>query len=242
MKKKPAISVVVPAHNEEDNIAELLRQTMEALKKITENFEIIVIDDGSNDNTFHIANEKACGDKRITVVRHQHKKGKSLSLCSGFKLAKGDIVVMMDADLQYSPHEIQCLLEPFKKGYDVVNGYRDYGRYKRSRTLLSKIYNHLTSHLLGRSKVHDLNCGFKAFRKEVIKRLIREFTWREGIHRYLINLCAFLGYKIAEVNVSLRTRKRGQSKYGLKRLWNGFLLLLLLFLQVRVLGTQKADG
>jgi|Deesub1362B_J571_1020462.scaffolds.fasta_scaffold03022_3 glycosyltransferase involved in cell wall biosynthesis len=237
--KQPAVSVVIPAYNEEENIQELLRRTTEALKKSEKDFEIILVDDGSQDRTFSIAKKIAQENSRITVLKHQCKKGKSLSLRSGFKYARGKIVVMMDADLQYDPHEIRRLLEPIKEGYDVVNGCRDFDKYAPTRTILSKIYNTLTEKVLGESGVHDLNCGFKAFRREVAKRLIREFTWWEGIHRYLITLCALLGYKITEVKVSLKIRRYGHSKYGIRRIVNGLTLLLFLFMRIKLLGNKK---
>jgi glycosyltransferase involved in cell wall biosynthesis len=231
-----SVSVVIPAYNEEENIRTLLVETVAALKSINVGFEIILVDDGSEDNTFSIMKEFAHETEKIVGIRHMRRRGKSMALQSGFARAKGEAVVTMDADLQYDPWEISRLLNLLDKGYDVVNGYRDFSKYVLGKTILSRFYNELSRRLLGSREVHDLNCGLKAFRKEVIKQLLAKFVWRRGVHRYLINFCTALGYKVTEVRVSLKPRSYGRSKYGLKRILEGVSVLFILFIKIRLLN------
>lgn len=239
MEKMSSVSVVIPAYNEEKNIETLISKAVEALESLKINFQIIIVDDGSEDNTFSVI-EKFAGDKEeIVAVKHSYRKGKSMALRSGFEKAKGEAVVMMDADLQYDPQEIPRLLKPLKKGYDVVNGYRDFTKYDPNKVVLSRIYNKLSSRLLGATEIHDLNSGFKAFSKEVVQDLLKRLTWWRGIHRHLISFCTDLGYHITEVNVSLRQRTQGSSKYGLKRILEGILVLIIVFIEVRILTLKK---
>lgn len=239
MRKISSISVVIPAYNEEENIRALLVKTVEALKSINIDFEIILVDDGSEDKTFSIVKQFAGENDKIIGIRHMRRKGKSMALRSGFTRAKGEAVVTMDADLQYDPWEISRLLNLLDKGYDVVNGYRDFGKYVLSKTILSRFYNELSRRLLGSREVHDLNCGLKVFRKEIVKQLLAKFVWRRGVHRYLINFCTALGYKVTEVRVSLKQRLYGRSKYGLKRILEGVSVLFILFIKIRLLDFKN---
>lgn len=242
MEEISSVSVVIPAYNEEKNIGMLLARTIEALESIKIDFEIIIIDDGSEDSTFSIMNKFAGDNEEIVVVKHPERKGKSMALRSGFERAKGEAIVMMDADLQYDPQEIPRLLNPLEKGYDVVNGYRDFRKYGPKKAVLSRIYNGLSGRLLGGTELHDLNCGFKAFCKETIQDLLVKLTWWKGIHRHLINFCICFGYRVTEVSVSLRQRTHGSSKYGLKRILEGVSLLFILFIEVRILALKRRIG
>ncbi len=239
MKEIYSVSVVIPAYDEEENIRTLLIKTVEALKSINVNFEIILVDDGSEDNTFSIMKQFACENEKIVVIRHLKREGKSMALRSGFARAKGEAIVTMDADLQYDPWEIPRLLNLLEKGYDVVNGYRDFSKYVLSKAILSRFYNELSIKLLGSKEVHDLNCGLKAFRKDVVEQLLTKFVWRRGTHRYLINFCTALGYKVTEVRVSLKQRVYGHSKYGLKRILEGVSLLFIVFIKIRILNFKN---
>ena len=239
MGRTSSISVVIPAYNEEENIRLLVVKTVEALKSVSVDFEIIVVDDGSEDNTLSIMRQFACENENIVVIRHLKREGKSMALRSGFAIARGEAIVIIDADLQYDPWEIPRLLNLLEKGYDVVNGYRDFSKYVLGKTILSKFYNELSRRLLGSRDIHDLNCGLKAFRKEVVKQLLTKFVWRKGVHRYLISFCTALGYNVTEVRVSLKQRIYGCSKYGLKRILEGVSLLFILFVKIRMLNFRN---
>lgn len=240
MKELSSVSVVVPAYNEEENVRALIVRTVQALESINVDFEIILVDDGSEDNTLLIMKQFARENERIVVVRHLKREGKSMALRSGFARARGEAIVIMDADLQYDPWEIPRFLNLLERDYDVVNGYRDFSKYAVSKTILSRFYNELSGRLLGSCGVHDLNCGLKVFRKEVVKQLLIKCIWQRGIHRYLINFCTALGYKVTEVKISLERRVHGSSKYGLKRILEGISLLFILFIKIKIsdLGNQ----
>lgn len=238
MKKTSSISVIIPAYNEEENIGVLLVRTVKALNSMNIDFEIILVDDGSEDNTFCTMKKFARENERIVIVKHLKREGKSMALWSGFLRAKGEAVVIIDADLQYDPWEIPRLLELLEKGYDVVNGYRDFSKYVLGKIVLSRSYNELSRRLLGSKEIHDLNCGLKAFRKEVVKELLRKSFWWKGIHRHLINFCTSLGYTITEVRVSLNPRIHGHSKYGLRRIFEEISLLFILFIKIRILNNH----
>ena len=234
MSRLQSISVIIPAYNEEDNIGLMLKKIGKALDDSELDYEIIVVDDGSIENTLSCVKYLANNGDKIKVLRHQRREGKSAALRTGFSHAEGDIIVMIDADLQYDPKEIGVFVRALEEGYDVVNGWKDYSKYPLRRRIVSNIYNCLTKRLLG-GRVHDLNCGFKAFRPYVLENVIDEFGWSKGIHRFLISLCYVLGYRIGEIKVSLHPRTNGKSKYGLERLLEGLLLLLFLTLKVKVI-------
>jgi glycosyltransferase involved in cell wall biosynthesis len=237
MSASSHVSVVVPAYNEEGNIAVLLEKTAKVLEKQYADYEIILVDDGSTDETFSVAAKLASKNGKISIFKHSSKRGKSLSLKTGFSHCKGEVIVMMDADLQYDPGEIPILLNILEKEYDVANGWRDFSKYLSDKATISRIYNYFTKRLIG-GNVHDLNCGFKVFRRSVVEDLLKKIKWRRGVHRYLISICKFLGYRIAEVKVSLNPRVTGRSKYRFSRLIEGTSLLFLLFLKIRVLNKR----
>jgi glycosyltransferase involved in cell wall biosynthesis len=232
-----SVSVVIPAYNEEGNVGVLLDKTVMVLERQRVNYEIILVDDGSTDKTFSVAEKSASKNGKISILKHPRKRGKSLSLKTGFSHCKGEVIVMMDADLQYDPREIPLLLNVIGKEYDVANGWRDYSKYFSDRATISRIYNCFTKRLLG-GNVHDSNCGFKVFRRSVVEDLLKKIKWRRGVHRYLVSICNLLGYRIAEVKVSLNPRVRGGSKYSFYRIIEGASLLFLLFLKIRVFNKK----
>ncbi len=234
-----SVSVIIPAYNEEENINTLLDKTVEVLISIGIDYEIVVVDDGSQDNTLSVAKEFATENEKIVVIGHFKRRGKSMALRSGFARAKYEAIVIMDADLQYDPQEIPCLLSLLEKGYDVVNGYRDFSKYVLSRTIISRFYNELSRSFLGSKGVHDLNCGLKAFRKEVVEHLLREFVWRRGVHRFLISFCTASGYSVTEVRVSLKHRVFGHSKYGLGRVVEGFSMFFIMFVKIKIVNLRS---
>ncbi len=198
------ISIVVPAYNEAVNIPFLVEEFDEFVKK-HKNYEVIIVDDGSEDGTFDVANDYK--RKYLKCIRHKRNFGKTRAIISGTQVASGDVIVIFDADLQYNPNDIPKLIELIEKGADVATGWKQ-GKY--SKKFVSNIYNFWARKLFG-LEVHDLN-AIKAFKKEIIK----EIPLRKDWHRYIVPLAASAGFKIAEIKVNLRPRRFGVPKYQKK--------------------------
>lgn len=215
------LSVVVPAYNEEKNISLLYRELREILDKLNKDYEIIFIDDGSTDKTFEELKSLYKKDKKIRVIRFQKNFGKAAALSAGWHLAMGKFIIQLDADLQDDPKEIPRFLEKINRGYDLVSGWK-FKRYDPiTKTIPSKIFNWLTAKIIG-VKLHDSNCGFKCYKKEVIQKI---HIYGE-LHRYIPALVFWKGFRIGEIKVNHRPRKFGKSKYGFTRLFKGFLDLI----------------
>jgi len=214
------ISVVIPAYNESDTIRDTIERVHKVLSKYRKEFEIIVIDDGSRDSTWKkliIAKKKF---KNLVLLRNMPNAGKTVSLNKGFGSVKGSVVVMMDADLQQIPEDIPLLLEKIERGHDVVNGWRKERKDPKYKLVMSKIYN-LLSRLMFGTKIHDMNCGFKAIRKEVLDKIIL----RPGFFRYIPVLAKMEGFGVSEVRIRHFKREHGKSKYGFGRVLVGVDLL-----------------
>jgi glycosyltransferase involved in cell wall biosynthesis len=220
------LSVVIPLFNEQDNVKLIHTQLKVTLDKIGTSYEIIFIDDGSTDNSFSILKELHAQDVNIKVIRLRRNFGKSAALSAGFKEAKGKLVITMDADLQDDPTEIPNFISKISEGYDLVSGWK-FQRYDPvSKRISSKAFNRVTALLTG-IKIHDFNCGFKAYRREVTQDIKVYGT----LHRYIPALAYWKGYRIGEIKVRHRPRKYGKSKYGMRRAMIGFWdLLTTLFL------------
>lgn len=212
------VSFVIPLKNESESLELLYRGIVENTSPLGLSFEIIFIDDGSTDGSFDIIKRLSENDIRVKGVRFRRNFGKSSALSAGFKLAKGDIVITMDADLQDDPIEIPRFIEMINKGYDVVSGWKKIRYDPLSKTLPSKLFNKLTSLLTG-VKIHDFNCGFKAYRNEVVKSL----DIYGELHRYIPALAYSKGFSVGEIVVTHHPRRYGRSKYGWERLFKGFL-------------------
>lgn len=224
-----AISIVVPLMNEQDNVGILYERIAEQLKQLDKTYEIIFIDDGSTDNTFSILKglyEAHPGTVR--VVRFRRNFGKTPGLVAGFERARGDIVFTMDGDLQDDPLEIPRYLEKLDEGFDLVTGWKFPRLDPISKTFPSHIFNGMVSKLTG-VHLHDINCGFKAYRREVIEdpnlKLYGDF------HRFIPVIAASRGFRVAEIKVKHHPRQFGVSKYGARRFAQGLIdLLNILFL------------
>lgn len=214
------LSVVIPIRNEEKNIQILYSKLRQVLNKTGKSYELIFIDDGSTDNSFKILEKLRKVDKKIKIIQFGKGYGKSYALSAGFSLAKGKYIITMDGDLQDDPEEIPKFLEKIK-GLDLVVGWRYKRRDPITKKLPSKIFNKLTSMLTG-IKIHDCNCGFKIFRREVVD----ELNLYGELHRYIPALINWKGYKIDEVKIRHNPRKYGKTKYGFLRLVKGFLDLI----------------
>jgi len=212
------LSLIIPVYNEQDNVLPLYNK----LKAVLEyDHELIFIDDGSKDNTYEILKNIQKKDSKLKIIRFRNNFGKSEALSKGFKHAKGDIIITMDGDLQDDPEEIPRFIEKIKEDYDLVVGWK----YKRqdplSKTIPSKFFNFLIKVLTG-VKIHDSNCCFKAYKKEVVKNL----KIYGELHRYIPSLVNWKGFKVTEIKVKHHKRLHGKSKYGFSRLLKGFLDLL----------------
>ena len=225
------LSIVISLFNEAESLPELVSWIGRALASEQLKYEIIMVDDGSTDNSWHVIEELKKSYPEIRGISFRRNYGKSAALYTGFEAARGDMVVTMDADLQDSPEEIPEMIRMIKEeGYDLVSGWKK-KRYDGTFTknIPSKIYNATARRVTG-IKLHDMNCGLKAYRKEVIKSIE---VYGE-MHRFIPYLAKQAGFgTIGEKVVQHQARKYGKSKFGLNRFINGFLdLLSVWFLQV----------
>jgi glycosyltransferase involved in cell wall biosynthesis len=222
----PTLSIVIPAYNEVESLPELMREIREVCEREKIDFEAIVIDDGSKDGTFECVRKLSEQDGRIRGVQFRRNSGKAAALSEGFARARGKYVITMDADLQDNPNEIPGLIKMLEDGADLVSGWKKKRHDPLGKTLPSKVFNGITSRVSG-VKLHDFNCGLKAYRSEVVKSL----DLYGELHRYIPVLAHWNGFKVAEKVVEHRARKFGVSKYGWARLNNGmFDLITLVFL------------
>ena len=205
------VSVVVPAYNEAANIEPLIEKFEEMLRKSRLKCEVIIVDDGSEDQTLQYAQQAARQKRWLKVLSHPRNRGLTAALETGFNHAHGRIFVFWPADLQYMPEDIPKMVAKIEDGYDVVCGWKQ-GRYGIKR-FVSTIYNWISRFLFG-VKVHDLN-SVKAFRSEVYQEIP---TLQEGWHRYIVVMAADRGFKVGEVKVKLFKRLHGKSKFGLFRI------------------------
>lgn len=211
-------SVLVPAYNEEENIALVAERFAEVFAQTGDKGEVIFIDDGSTDRTREKARQAEGKFPFVKAVSYQRNQGKTSALMAGFKVAASDIYVIFDADLQFDPWDVPRLVAEIDKGADLATGWKQ-GKYEKQ--FVSSVYNWLCRKLF-RLEVHDLN-SIKAFKKEIISHI----TLREDWHRYLVVLAARQGYRVSEIKVTLHPRLYGTSKYsGFGRVITGFLDLL----------------
>ncbi|MCD4705774.1 glycosyltransferase family 2 protein [bacterium] len=212
------ISVIIPLLNEAESIEELNKKIIEVLSSINFDYEIIYIDDGSTDNSYEILKRLKNENEKIIVIHFKRNFGKSIALNVGFQEAVGDLVITMDADLQDDPLEIPNFIEKINKGYDLVSGWKQNRKDCLIKLISSKIFN-ITVSLLSGLKLNDVNCGFKIYKKEVIKNI----NVYGELHRFLPVLAYEKGFKIGELKIKHNHRKFGKSKYGkfgLRRLKN----------------------
>jgi glycosyltransferase involved in cell wall biosynthesis len=215
------ISVVVPVHDEERSVALLYDELRSALEPLDTSWEAIFVDDGSTDGTFAALTRLHNAEQNVRVERLLRNFRKDASLVAGFDQAQGETVVTIDGDLQDDPAEIPRLLAKLDEGFDLVSGWKTRRRDPLSRRILSKIFNRVTSAFSG-VRLHDMNCGLKAYRADVVHglRLYGE------LHRFIPVLAHYRGFRIAELPVNHRPRGHGRSRYGLERYLRGFLDLL----------------
>lgn len=215
------ISVVVPVHDEERTVALLYEELDSALQPLGQPWEAVFVDDGSTDGSFSALTRLHDAKDNVRVIRLRRNFGKATALATGFASAEGEIVVTIDADLQDDPAEIPRLLAKLDEGFDLVTGWKSHRRDPLSRRVPSKIFNWVTGRVSG-LRLHDLNCGLKAYRAEVVRNL----RLYGELHRFIPVLAHYRGHRIAELPVNHRPREHGRSRYGVERYLRGFLDLL----------------
>ena len=220
------LSIVIPAYNEKDSLPELLKQIARVVEKESLQYEVIIVDDGSTDGTFEVLKSLKSQYPQLKALRFRRNYGKSPALSEGFKIARGNVVVTMDADLQDDPEEIPKLMAKLDEGYDMVSGWKKKRHDPLSKTIPSRIFNFVTSRLTG-IPIHDFNCGLKIYRREVVESLQ---VYGE-LHRFLPVLAHWQGFRVGELSVRHHPRRFGKSKFGITRFFNGFFdLMTVLFL------------
>lgn len=213
------LSFVIPVLDEQDSLRQLTSEIISHCHP--HSYEIIFIDDGSRDDSYKVMQELASRDDAIKVVKFRRNFGKAAALQYGFKLAQGDVVFTMDADLQDNPVEIPKFLLKLDEGWDMVSGWKKKRRDPWHKTLPSKLFNWATANTF-KLKLKDYNCGFKAYRSQVVK----EIDLYGEMHRYIPALAHSLGFRISEIAVEHRKREHGRSKYGWERYLRGLFDLL----------------
>jgi glycosyltransferase involved in cell wall biosynthesis len=216
------LSVVVPLYNEEESVEPLYRAISEVLDKMSMTSEIILVDDGSSDNTFQKAGALALADNRLRVIKFRRNYGQTPAMAAGIDKAKGRVIITMDGDLQNDPQDIPNFLDRIEAGYDIVVGWR-FDRQDKliSRKIPSRIANWLIGKVTG-IPIRDNGCSLKAFRAEVIKHV----PLYSEMHRFIPAMASIAGPRIAEIKVRHHARKFGESKYGLSRVYKVLLDLL----------------
>ena len=221
------ISVIVPLYNERESLPELAAWIRRVMEEGGWSYEIIMVDDGSNDGSWEAIKQLSRDNPAVKGISFRRNYGKSAALFCGFRKAEGEVVFTMDADLQDSPDEIPGMYRMIREeGYDLVSGWKQHRQdNKLTKNLPSKLYNATARRITG-IRLHDMNCGLKAYRKEVVKSIE---VYGE-MHRYIPYLAKNAGYtKIGEKKVHHQKRKFGKSKFGIERFFNGFLDLLSLW-------------
>ena len=222
---RPYLSVVIPVYNEEKNVRILFNKITSVLKPMGRPYEIIFVDDGSTDNTFRELDSII--DSHLRIIKMRKNFGQTAALDAGFKHSRGEIIITMDGDLQNDPADIPLLIKKINEGYDVVSGWRWKRKDPFSKKLLSKIANSMRI-MLTKQVIHDSGCSLKAYKAEAIKDL----DIFGEMHRYIPALLAWQGFRVGEVKVRHFYRKHGKSKYGMLRVFKGFLdLLVVVFWQ-----------
>jgi glycosyltransferase involved in cell wall biosynthesis len=226
MKTISKISVIIPLLNEEENLAPLYQRLTQVLAALPYAYEIVFVDDGSSDGSLRILTGLHAQDPdHVRIVEFRRNFGKTAALVAGFQVATGDVLITMDADLQDDPDEIPGMLAELEQGNDLVAAWRVERMDNQQKRLSSRIFNWVVSRVAGRH-FHDLNCGFKVYRREVIDS-VRLYS---DLHRYIPVLAVWQGFRVVEKPVTHHPRHAGESKYGPGRVARGFMdLIMVLF-------------
>lgn len=212
------ISVVIPAFNEAESVPELYVQIRDALCTIPDagGMQLVFVDDGSTDDTAARVEALAKNDPAVQLISFERNRGKAAALMAGFAAAEGELVFTIDADLQDDPAEMPRFVRKLDEGYDLVSGWKQERRDSAEKRNASRLFNGVVSRTFG-IPLHDFDCGFKLYRREVVKKLELE----GGLYRFIPVFAAQMGYRVGEIPYSHRARKYGRSKYGFKRYFEG---------------------
>src|SRR3954447_14183139 len=232
LKTVPKYSIVVPLHNEQENVTDLYDRLKAVMETHGESFEIVLVDDGSSDHTFAMLREIAAVDSRVTVVKLRRNFGQTAGLAAGFDHARGEYVIAMDGDLQHDPADIPLFLEKLAEGYDIVSGWRKV-RIDNfvMRRVPSRIANWLMAKLSG-VDIHDFGTTFKAYRRD----LLQQVPLYGEMHRFIPALASWHGATICEIPIKNINRERGVSHYGIGRTFRVFFDLLTIRFLLRYLS------
>ncbi len=215
------LSIVIPVCDERESLEALHQELVEVGNAQRYDLDIIFIDDGSTDGSWRVIERLAATDTRVRGIRFRRNFGKAAALSAGFRAARGELVMTLDADLQDDPREIPRFLAAISEELDVVSGWKQVRHDPWHKVLPSRVFNAMVSWLTG-VMLHDHNCGMKCYRREVL----REVRLYGELHRFVPVLAAARGFAIGEITIQHRARKFGRSKYGMRRLMKGFLDLL----------------
>ncbi len=229
---KLQFSVVVPLHNEEDNVTELYDRLRVVMDGIGDPFELVFVDDGSNDRTFYLLSEIAAVDSRVVVVKLRRNFGQTSALAAGFDHARGEFIIAMDGDLQHDPNDIPRFVEKTREGYDIVSGWR---RQRTDNLWLRRVPSACANWLMAKLSginIHDFGTTFKAYRRE----LIHQVPLYGELHRFIPALASWHGASICEIPIQNTVRERGASHYGLGRTIRVFFDLITIRFLLRYLS------
>ena len=215
------LSIIVPVYNEEESLRELLAQIARSCAGGEQAFELLFVDDGSTDGSWKVIQDLATAHPEVGAIRFRRNFGKAAALTAAMRAARGDLILMMDADLQDDPAEIPAFLRKLNDGFDVINGWKERRLDPWHKVYPSKVFNGLVGWMTG-LWLHDHNCGLKLFRAEVAK----ELRLYGELHRFIPVMAHARGFKVGELAIKHRPRKYGESKYGVRRFMRGFLDLL----------------
>ncbi len=228
----PKYSIVVPLHNEQENVTDLYDRLKAVMEAHGESFEIVLVDDGSKDHTFAMLREIAAVDSRVTVVKLRRNFGQTAGLAAGFDHARGEYIIAMDGDLQHDPNDIPLFLEKIAAGYDIVSGWRKV-RVDNfwMRRIPSRIANWMMAKISG-VDIHDFGTTFKAYRRDILEQV----PLYGELHRFIPALASWHGASICEVPIRNVNRERGVSHYGITRTFRVFFDLLTIRFLLRYLS------
>ncbi len=233
--QKPYLSIVVPVYNEEENVRPLYEKIRAVCESIGRTYEVLFVDDGSQDNTFEVLSELRSQELHLVVIRFQENAGQTAAMAAGFEFAQGERIISMDGDLQNDPADIPQLLEKLEEDYDLVCGWRRERQDKFwTRRVPSVAANWIISKVTGVA-IHDNGCSLKAYRAEVIKQV----PLYGEMHRFIPAISTVVGARIAEMVVKHHPRRFGTSKYGLSRIWRVILDILAFKLILSIFARQS---
>jgi glycosyltransferase involved in cell wall biosynthesis len=218
----PKYSIVVPFHNEEENVTALYDRLKAVMEQVTDSFELVLVDDGSHDRTYKLLEEIAAVDSRVLVVKLRRNFGQTSALAAGFDNAQGEFILAMDGDLQHDPNEIPHFVEKLEEGYDVVSGWR---KQRIDNFVLRRFPSRCANWLMAKLSgvdIHDFGTTFKAYRREVIQNI----PLYGEMHRFIPALASWYGASICEIPIKNVNRERGKSHYGIGRTFRVFFDLL----------------